>query len=573
MASVLAEAERIGYRTPSARCSGKQIAVLSPSVSNPYHTKMITGIDAAAHAAGYHTAIYNTYWNPRTESHLLDSLDYSRVAGIIFAMTPIQTAKVRELSRRVPIVAVGDRVTDCGIDTVDVDNFGAAQLVAKHLIDLGHKRIAYLSTALNEHHVSRMRRSEGLQEAYRRWCPEGSVTICSHVNSLEAEITTPDLEYRSGMELAYKCLRNDKITGIVAINDMVAFGVLDALQREGYRVPEDFSLCGFTTSRPRAISASSSRPWTTTPSATARAPSICCSSASRAGSTAARTSRSTAWNTAAGSSCAAAPASRAAAACNQLRKEPHLWRPYSPICVNCISSPMMLRILLAVLWRAGLERERKNRPAGFRTYMLTALGATLTVLLSLQLDQMLHGPWRAVAESIGATQDVSRFGAEAAKGIGFLGAGTIIITARQQVKGLTTAAGLWASACLGLAIGAGFYLRVHLHRVHDGLHVPAAAAGAAAHPPGAPHQHQPRDRAHGAPRRDRRASARREHPHFRLCRQPQRHGPAGEFPVPVQRHPARAARPPRAAGRAVGARGRHPHRRDRERRLYHAALF
>ena len=76
---------------------------------------------------------------------------------------------------------------------------------------------------------------------------------------------------------------------------------------------------------------------------------------------------------------------------------------------------MMLRILLAVLCGGliGLERERKNRPAGFRTYMLTALGATLTVLLSLQLDQMLHGPWRALAESIGATQDVSRFGAEA----------------------------------------------------------------------------------------------------------------------------------------------------------------
>ena len=238
VASVLAEAERIGYRTPSARCAGKQIAILSPSVSNPYHTMMISGIDAAASAAGYQTAIYNTYWNPRTESHLLDTLDFSRVAGIIFAMTPTQPAKVRELSHRVPIV-------DFGIDTVDVDNFGAAQLVAKHLIGLGHKRIAYLSTALNEHHISRMRRAQGLQEAYHMWCPEGSVTICSHVNSLEAEITTPDLEYRSGMELAYKCLRNDKITGIVAINDMVAYGVLDALVREGYRVPEDFSLCGF----------------------------------------------------------------------------------------------------------------------------------------------------------------------------------------------------------------------------------------------------------------------------------------------------------------------------------------
>ena len=214
VASVLAEAERIGYRTPSARCAGKQIAILSPSVSNPYHTMMISGIDAAASAAGYQTAIYNTYWNPRTESHLLDTLDFSRVAGIIFAMTPTQPAKVRELSHRVPI-------------------------------GLGHKRIAYLSTALNEHHISRMRRAQGLQEAYHMWCPEGSVTICSHVNSLEAEITTPDLEYRSGMELAYKCLRNDKITGIVAINDMVAYGVLDALVREGYRVPEDFSLCGF----------------------------------------------------------------------------------------------------------------------------------------------------------------------------------------------------------------------------------------------------------------------------------------------------------------------------------------
>ena len=76
VASVLAEAERIGYRTPSARCSGRQIAILSPSVSNPYHTTMISGIDAAASAAGYQTAIYNTYWNPRTESHLLDTLDY-----------------------------------------------------------------------------------------------------------------------------------------------------------------------------------------------------------------------------------------------------------------------------------------------------------------------------------------------------------------------------------------------------------------------------------------------------------------------------------------------------------------
>ncbi|MFR0795954.1 MAG: MgtC/SapB family protein [Oscillospiraceae bacterium] len=460
MASVLAEAERIGYRTPSARCAGKQIAILSPSVSNPYHTMMISGIDAAASAAGYQTAIYNTYWNPRTESHLLDTLDFSRVAGIIFAMTPTQPAKVRELSHRVPIVAVGDRVVDFGIDTVDVDNFGAAQLVAKHLIGLGHKRIAYLSTALNEHHISRMRRAQGLQEAYHMWCPEGSVTICSHVNSLEAEITTPDLEYRSGMELAYKCLRNDKITGIVAINDMVAYGVLDALVREGYRVPEDFSLCGFdnvTSSGYQRIQLTTVDNNTFSHGKSAfnllleriedglnsreDQPINRVEYRSRLivrGSTGKHAQRQPVTSSMKG-------IASMASVLSYLRE------------LNIVT--MMLRILLAVLCGGliGLERERKNRPAGFRTYMLTALGATLTVLLSLQLDQMLHGPWRALAESIGATQDVSRFGAEAAKGIGFLGAGTIIITARQQVKGLTTAAGLWASACLGLAIGAGFY--------------------------------------------------------------------------------------------------------------------
>lgn len=120
---------------------------------------------------------------------------------------------------------------------------------------------------------------------------------------------------------------------------------------------------------------------------------------------------------------------------------------------------MMLRLLLAVVTGGivGIERERRNRPAGFRTYILVAIGAAITMLLSQYLDAMLSGPWAAKAAEIGIKTDVSRFGAQVINGVGFLGAGTVIVTARQQVKGLTTAAGLWASACIGLAIGAGFY--------------------------------------------------------------------------------------------------------------------
>ena len=89
--------------------------------------------------------------------------------------------------------------------------------------------------------------------------------------------------------------------------------------------------------------------------------------------------------------------------------------------------------------------------------MLVCMGATLTLLLSQYEYYMLTNRWYDIALSIGIRTDVSRFGAQVINGVGFLGAGTILVTGRREVKGLTTAAGLWASACMGLAIGAGFY--------------------------------------------------------------------------------------------------------------------
>ena len=128
------------------------------------------------------------------------------------------------------------------------------------------------------------------------------------------------------------------------------------------------------------------------------------------------------------------------------------------------TASVMLRLVLAVLFGGviGLERGRKRRAAGLRTYMLVCLGAALTVLLSMYEYYMVTHPWAELAAEIGIRTDVSRFGAQVINGIGFLGAGTIIVTGRQEVKGMTTAAGLWASAGTGLAIGAGFYECVFL---------------------------------------------------------------------------------------------------------------
>lgn len=123
------------------------------------------------------------------------------------------------------------------------------------------------------------------------------------------------------------------------------------------------------------------------------------------------------------------------------------------------TASVLLRLTLAMFCGGmiGLERARKHRPAGFRTYMLVCMAAALTMLLSQYEAYMLHHVWAERAAEIGIRTDVSRFGAQVINGIGFLGAGTILVTGQQKVKGLTTAAGLWASACMGLAVGAGFY--------------------------------------------------------------------------------------------------------------------
>ncbi|MCI9155651.1 MAG: MgtC/SapB family protein [Lawsonibacter sp.] len=120
---------------------------------------------------------------------------------------------------------------------------------------------------------------------------------------------------------------------------------------------------------------------------------------------------------------------------------------------------VLLRLTLAVLCGGliGINREHKRRPAGFRTYMLVCLGAALTGILSQYLWVMINTQWAQVSALLDKKVDVSRIGAKAIGGVGFLGAGTILVTEQWEVKGLTTAAGLWASACLGLAIGAGFY--------------------------------------------------------------------------------------------------------------------
>ena len=108
---------------------------------------------------------------------------------------------------------------------------------------------------------------------------------------------------------------------------------------------------------------------------------------------------------------------------------------------------VLLRLFLAMTCGGliGIERTYKRRPAGFRTHILICVGAALTTMTSEYLTLYMH-----------YDADITRLGAGVVAGVGFIGAGTIMVTRRSQVKGLTTAAGFWVAAIVGLALGAGY---------------------------------------------------------------------------------------------------------------------
>jgi putative Mg2+ transporter-C (MgtC) family protein len=109
----------------------------------------------------------------------------------------------------------------------------------------------------------------------------------------------------------------------------------------------------------------------------------------------------------------------------------------------------LVKTLLASLCGGliGLEREMKGRPAGLKTFSLVCLGSTLAMITNDYIYTYIAG----------GSGDAARMAAQVISGIGFLGAGTIMVTGHNQIKGLTTAAALWVTAALGISIGCGFY--------------------------------------------------------------------------------------------------------------------
>ncbi|OCN02833.1 hypothetical protein A7X67_02965 [Clostridium sp. W14A] len=248
---VLATAEELGYKKrarvnqSSFSLQKETILILCPVISNPYYSALAQSIEQEASAKGYSTVVCNTYRDIRREQRILAQFSESGLCGIIFTFVPQSCALVEEMNQTVPVVVIGDRNTSINVDTVEIDSIRSGTLVGEHLLKLGHTDIAFLSTTLNEQNAVRLNRLEGIRQIYRKLCPQGSVTVSSRNVTSEEDLRDPLIEQNVGFQLAGKILEHKKITAIVAVNDMVAYGAMAAVLEAGFSIPKDYSVCGF----------------------------------------------------------------------------------------------------------------------------------------------------------------------------------------------------------------------------------------------------------------------------------------------------------------------------------------
>ena len=180
IAAVFSAAEGLGYRGGRRAFGGATIPsvlVVAPNVTNPYYSTVIQAIQQAAGLRGYATSIYTTY---RSLDKELEALHFARgmgMSGVIFTMLAHPEDVLEKADRKLPMVVIGDRRQDLSVDTVELNNYDAGSLIARHMHELGHKHLAYISTTLDEANPIRTQRLQGLRDTFGHLCPEGSVLV------------------------------------------------------------------------------------------------------------------------------------------------------------------------------------------------------------------------------------------------------------------------------------------------------------------------------------------------------------------------------------------------------------
>ena len=240
-------ARSLGYQprlapTP-ARCA-RNIMVLSVNGTNPYYTTMLQSIEQEAYRQRYHVFSCHSYRDPQLESDYLDLALKMKVSGLICLSYPHCPEKLHEVALQIPVVCICDKEEGLSVDIVEMQHSASGALLIDHLASLGHKRIAMVTSALEENR-GRMAYMDGLRAQMERHGLADSFAVYMAEAHPFAEMEDANADYSIGYSLLQdEAVYRSGTTAFVCTNDSMALGVVDAILEKGYRIPEDFSVCG-----------------------------------------------------------------------------------------------------------------------------------------------------------------------------------------------------------------------------------------------------------------------------------------------------------------------------------------
>lgn len=245
-------AEQMGYSIPKRRKpkeskKEKLIVVFCSNLTNPYYVMLLQGIESRAKEQGYGLFVCNTQRDLRMEERYLKMMPEIRPLGIIYTCNPSNCFMdmVEELAEKIPIAIINNQNEQLKVDAVELDNSKLGRLMAHHLLELGHRKVAYIAPPLTTRQKQRSKRVEGFLKEFEAKGLRHNVIIKAASEEMDMNVPNIDSEYKIGYDLTKELLEEEKdVTAIVGLNDMIAFGILDALDEAKYKVPGDISVMG-----------------------------------------------------------------------------------------------------------------------------------------------------------------------------------------------------------------------------------------------------------------------------------------------------------------------------------------
>lgn len=221
--------------------SSMTIGVIIPSISNPFYSSVILGVEETAREHNYHVIVCNSLQNPDLELMYLQTMAEKQVKGIILSSIAKDTTLLKGLLKTgMQAIAIDQRIEEDEISQIEFNYAKGGYMATKHLIEHGHTHIGYVTSELDRHS-----RTEIYQGYLKAMDEAGLTPVVEEAKASEVAFGA-SFEFNSGKQLAAQLLkRRGELTAIFACNDVMAFGVIHELSSRGIRVPADMSVIGF----------------------------------------------------------------------------------------------------------------------------------------------------------------------------------------------------------------------------------------------------------------------------------------------------------------------------------------